>query len=224
VVADTDGRFITPEEMKAIVDESHRSKIKVAVHATTVTGIQAAIDAGVDSIEHGDDATDEQLKAMREKGIFLDITQLLFGGRLRAMIEKRQVLAPQWQQGLKAYEQMDAQKTPALIQRIVKSGVKFTAGSDMWFDYPGKTRGQATAIMFGALKDAGLPVVDIIRASTSSAAELLGWQDRLGSIEPGKYADIIAVAGDPLVDVTDLERVQFVMKGGVIIRNDQAKR
>jgi imidazolonepropionase-like amidohydrolase len=134
------------------------------------------------------------------------------------------VLAPQWQQGLKTYEQMDAQKTPALIQRIVKSGVKFTAGSDMWFDYPGKTRGQATAIMFGALKDAGLPVVDIIRASTSSAAELLGWQDRLGSIEPGKYADIIAVAGDPLVDVTDLERVQFVMKGGVIIRNDQAKR
>ena len=87
VVADADNRFITPEEMKAIVEDAHRAKVKVAAHATTVTGIQTAIDAGVDSIEHGNDITDEQLKAMHEKGIFLDITELLFGGRLRAMIK-----------------------------------------------------------------------------------------------------------------------------------------
>ena len=224
VVADADNRFITPEEMKAIVEEAHRAKIKVVVHATTVVGIQAAIDAGVDSIEHGDDVTDEQLKAMREKGVFLDITQLFFGGRLRTMIEKRQVLPPEIQQDLKAYEQMDAQKTPGFIQRILKSGVKFTAGSDMWFYYTDKTRGQATAIMFGALKDAGLPALNILRASTVTAAESLGWQDRVGAIEAGKLADIIGVAGDPLVDVTQLEHVQFVMKGGDVVKNAFQKK
>jgi imidazolonepropionase-like amidohydrolase len=224
VVADADNRFITPEEMKAIVEEAHRAKVKVAVHATTVTGIQAAVDAGVDSIEHGNDITDEQLKTMREKGIFLDITELLFGGRLRAMIEKRQVLPAQLQQGLKAYEQMEAKRTPARIARILKSGVKFTTGSDMWFDYPGKTRGEATALMFGALKDLGMTPADVIRAATVNAAESLGWQDRIGTVEPGKLADIIAVAGDPLVDVTQLEHVQFVMKGGEVVRNALVKK
>jgi imidazolonepropionase-like amidohydrolase len=224
VVADADNRFITPEEMKAIVEEAHRAKVKVAVHATTVTGIQAAVDAGVDSIEHGNDITDEQLKTMREKGIFLDITELLFGGRLRAMIEKRQVLPAQLQQGLKAYEQMEAKRTPARIARILKSGVKFTTGSDMWFDYPGKTRGEATALMFGALKDLGMTPADVIRAATVNAAESLGWQDRIGTVEPGKLADIIAVAGDPLVDVTQLEDVQFVMKGGEVVKNALAEK
>lgn len=224
VVADAGNRFITPDEMKAIVEEAHRAKVKVAVHATTVTGIQAAIDAGVDSIEHGDDVTDEQLKLMREKGIFFDITQTFYGGRMRAMIEKRQVLPPRLQQGLKAYERMEAQRTPALIGRILKSGVKFTTGSDMWFDYPDKTRGQATAIMFGALKDLGMTPADVIRAATVNAAESLGWQDRIGTVEPGKLADIIAVAGDPLVDVTQLEHVQFVMKGGEVVKNALQKK
>jgi len=224
VVADDDNRFISIEEMKAIVEEAHRAKVKVAVHATTVTGIQTAIDAGVDSIEHGNDITDEQLRTMRERGIFLDITELLFGGRFRAMIEKRQVLPPQLQQELKAYEQMEAKQTPARIARILKSGVKFTTGSDMWFDYPGKTRGEATAIMFGALKELGMTPADVIRAATVNAAELLGWQDRIGTIEPGKLADIIAVTGDPLVDVTQLEHVQFVMKGGHVVRNALVKK
>jgi imidazolonepropionase-like amidohydrolase len=223
-VADDDNRFITPEEMKAIVEEAHRAKVKVAVHATTVTGIQTAIDAGVDSIEHGNDITDEQLKTMREKGIFLDITELTFGGRLRAMIEKQQVLSPQLQQELKAYEQMEAKQTPARISRILKAGVKFTTGSDMWFDYPGKTRGEATAIMFGALKELGMPSVDVIRAATVNAADLLGWQDRIGVLEAGKFADIIAVSGDPLADVTELERVQFVMKGGEVVKNVLPKK
>lgn len=224
VVADADNRFITPEEMKAIVEEAHRSKIRVAVHATTVTGIQIAIDAGVDSIEHGNDITDEQLKTMREKGIFLDITELLYGGRERAMIEKRYVLSPQFQEELKAYEQREAKQTPARMARILKSGVKFTTGSDMWFDYPDKTRGQATAIMFGALKELGMPPADVIRAATVNAADLLGWQDRIGTLEAGKFADIIAVGGDPLADVTELERVQFVMKGGDVVKNSLQKK
>jgi imidazolonepropionase-like amidohydrolase len=224
VVADDDNRFITAEEMKAIVEEAHRAKVRVAVHATTITGIQTAIDAGVDSIEHGNDITVEQLKVMHDKGIYFDFTELFFGGRLRAMIEKREVLPPELQQELKIYEQMDAQRTPMRVQRVLKAGVKFTTGSDMWFDYPGKTRGQATAIMFGALKDAGMRAADIIRAATATASESLGWQDRVGTLEPGKFADIIAVSGDPLADITELERVQFVMKGGEVVKNTLAKK
>jgi imidazolonepropionase-like amidohydrolase len=74
--------------------------------------------------------------------------------------------------------------------------------------------------MFGALRDLGLPPLEIIRASTSNAAELLGWQDRVGAIEAGKFADIVAVSGDPLSDVTELERVRFVMKGGTVVKNE----
>jgi imidazolonepropionase-like amidohydrolase len=224
VVADADGRFITPEEMKAIVEEAHRSKMKVAVHATTEIGIQTSIDAGVDSIEHGDNATDAMLKTMREKGIYFDITQTFFGGRMRSFVQKFMVLPPEMQQDLSNYEKMDAQRSPALLQRILKSGVKYAAGSDMWFDYPGKTRGEATAIMFGALHDLGLPNADVIRAATANAAELIGWQDRLGTIEPGKLADLVAVAGDPLKNISELERVQFVMKRGKVVKNEIARK
>ena len=99
-------------------------------------------------------------------------------------------------------------------------GVKFAIGSDMWFDYPGKTRGQATATMFASLRELGMPALDIIRAATSDAAELLGWQDRIGAIEAVKLADLVAVSGDPMQDITALERVNFVMKGGVVVKNE----
>jgi imidazolonepropionase-like amidohydrolase len=94
--------------------------------------------------------------------------------------------------------------------------VKFAAGSDMGWYYPGKTRGQATATMFPALHDAGMPPIELLRAVTIRAAEMLGWSDRVGAVEPGKYADLVAVAGDPLADITELERVRFVMKGGTV--------
>ena len=220
VVADDAPRFVTPEEMNAIVEEAHRSHVKVAVHATTLTGIKTAVDAGVDSVEHGDEITDELLNEMKAKGIFFDITETFTGGRLRAFLEKSIVLSPEIQQALGAWESQQAKQAPARMQRILESGVKYAAGSDMWFEYPGKTRGQATAIMYGAMHDLGMPPIDVIRATTRNAAELLGWQDRVGAIEPGKFADIIAVSGDPLQDVTELERVKFVMKGGVIVKNE----
>jgi imidazolonepropionase-like amidohydrolase len=90
-----------------------------------------------------------------------------------------------------------------------------------WF-YPGKTRGQASATMFTALHHAGMPPLDIIRAVTTNAAELLGWQDRVGAIEPGKFADLVAVSGDPITDISELERVRFVMKDGQVVRNELA--
>jgi imidazolonepropionase-like amidohydrolase len=92
-----------------------------------------------------------------------------------------------------------------------------------WF-YPGKTRGELSAGVFAKLSHAGMPALDVIRAVTTSAAQMLSWQDRIGAVEPGKLADLVAVMGDPLADVSELARVRFVMKGGKVIRNDLAIR
>jgi len=209
----------TPAEMAAMVDEAHRQHVKVAVHAISTSSIQFAVDAGVDSIEHGNNVTDEQLRQMRAKGIFFDFTPTVWNG-MWSKIHEMSVLSPAYREKLAAGDARNHQLAVALVERVLKSGVKFAAGSDMGWYYPGKTRGQATATMFSSMRSAGMPSLDIIRAVTTNAAEMLGWEDRVGAIEPGRFADIIAVAGDPIADVTELERVKFVMKGGVVVRND----
>ncbi len=213
---------LTVAEMKAVVEEAHRQHLKVATHAASAVAIQTAIDGGADSIEHGNDVTDEQLKAIRDKGIFLDITPTFWGGFYTKITEPSIVLSPARKSQLAASDDRRRQTVASFTQRILKSGVKFAAGSDMCWFYPGKTRGQASATMFANLRDAGIPPLDIIRAVTTNAAEMLGWQDRVGAIEPGKFADLVAVAGDPISDITELERVRFVMKGGQVVRNDLA--
>src|SRR4029077_11486992 len=105
-------------------------------------------------------------------------------------------------------------RVASFTQRILKSGVKFAVGSDMCWFYPGKTRGQASATIFANLQAAGMTALDILRAVTVNAAELLGWQDRVGAVEAEKFADLVAVTGDPIADITELQRVGFVMKGG----------
>jgi imidazolonepropionase-like amidohydrolase len=92
----------------------------------------------------------------------------------------------------------------------------------MGWGFPGKTRGQTSVSRLSVLHQAGIPSLDLIRAITTNAAEMLGWQDRVGAIEPGKFADIVAVAGDPVADTTEIERIRFVMKDGQVIRNDFA--
>ncbi|MBZ5538743.1 MAG: amidohydrolase family protein [Acidobacteriia bacterium] len=221
-VADDDGVGITVPVMTAIVEEAHRAHKRVAVHAQTKIAIQTAIDGGADSIEHGDAVTDEQLNMMRDKGIFFDITPTFWSGFLTNIFEANIAMSPELRSRMAASNDQRRPRVAGFIQRIMKSGVKFAAGSDMCWFYPGKTRGQATATMFPALHAAGMPPLDIIRAVTTSAAELLGWQDRVGAVEPGKFADLIAVAGDPLTDITELERVRFVMKDGQVVKNDLA--
>jgi imidazolonepropionase-like amidohydrolase len=216
VTLDDDGVGINAAIMSAIVEEAHRARKKVAVHAVSQAAIQVAIDAGVDSIEHGNDITDQQLKLMRDKGIFFDITPTFWSGFYSKITEHSIVRPLSSGTNLAA----SAERRRKFVQRILKSGVKFAAGSDMCWFYPGKTRGQASATLFSDLRDADMPALEILRAVTTNAAQMLGWQDRIGGIEPGKFADLVAVAGDPLVDITELEKVLFVMKEGQVIKND----
>jgi imidazolonepropionase-like amidohydrolase len=217
------GEDISASEMTAIVDEAHRQHLKVAAHAFDTASIQTAIDGGVDSIEHGNGVTDEQLRTMRDKGIFLDLTPTFYDG-FWSKIHETITVSAALRAADAAGDERRRQRAAALVQRVMKSGVKLAAGSDMCWFYPGKTRGQASATMFPALRKSGMPPLDILRAVTTSAAEMLGWQDRVGAVEPGKFADLVAVAGDPIADVTELERVRFVMKDGQVVRNDLASR
>jgi imidazolonepropionase-like amidohydrolase len=216
------GDNISPAEMVALVEEAHRQQLKVAVHAVSAKSIQMAIDAGADSIEHGNEATDEQLRLMRAKGIFFDLTPTFFDGTFWTTVHAATVVSGGFNAELRARDVRSRERAAALVQRVVKSGVKFAAGSDMCWYLPGKTRGEASATMFAALYAAGMSPLDILRAVTTNAAEMLGWQDRVGAVEAGKFADLIAVGGDPLADISELERVRFVMKGGQVIRNDFA--
>jgi len=213
---------ITQAEATAIVEEAHRQHLKVAVHAFSPASIQMAINAGADSIEHGNGVTDEQLKVMRDKGIFLDLTPTFYGGFLSKILDASIVMSPAFRSENTSGIERGRQRYNALVQRVLKSGVKFAAGSDMCWFYPGKTRGQATASRFPTLHEAGMPSLDVIRAITTNAAEMLGWQDKVGAVEPGKFADLVAVAGDPIADISELERVRFVMKDGQVVRNDLA--
>jgi imidazolonepropionase-like amidohydrolase len=237
-------------EMQAITTEAHRQHVKVAVHAITQGSIQTAIDGGADSIEHGNEVTDAQLRQMRDKGMFFDFTPTSYGDfftgifegtiamslqlrgeRLQADARDRkryegliqQLLNPEARFPSAAAERGDREYDD-LVRRVLKSGVKYAAGSDMGWFYPGKTRGEASVSRFPALHQAGMQPPDVIRAVTTNAAQMLGWQDRIGVIEPGKFADLVAVSGDPVADITELERVRFVMKGGQVVRNDLASR
>ena len=238
---------LTVPELTAVVQEAHREQLKVAVHAVDKVSIQTAIDAGADSIEHGNEITDEQLKQLRDKGIFFDFTPTAYGDFFTRMFEgtiaMSLILRPERlgadERTRKRYKEMirvlqseaefkdvsderEDRKYASLVQHVLKSGVKFAAGSDVGWYFPGKTRGQASVSRFPTLHQAGMPALDVIRAITTNAAEMLGWQDRIGAIESGKFADLIAVAGDPIADITELERVRFVMKGGQVVRNDLA--
>ena len=210
---------ISEPEMAAIVEQAHRQQLKVAAHAASTGSIQTAIDSGVDSIEHGNDATDEQLKRMRDKGIFLDLTPTFYDG-FWSTIHETITMSHDFSTANAARDDRNRKRATERVQRVLKSGVKFAVGSDMCWYYPGKNRGEATAAVLLFLHHSGMAPIDILRAVTTRAAEMLGWQDRVGAVEPGKFADLVGVAADPIADLHELERVRFVMKDGQVIRND----
>ncbi len=186
----------TDDEARAIVDEAHRLGRRVAAHAIGADGISAALRAGVNSIEHGDGLTDSLVDVLVARGVYWVPTVTVSryvagprGGAWAAMAERQRRVFP----------------------RALRKGVKIVFGTDVG-GFPWTELNEAKE--FAYYVQYGMTPLQAIKSATSLAADLLGQPD-VGAIVPGAYADLIAVAGDPLKDVTELERVTFVMKGGV---------
>jgi len=211
VVVNVGPRLLLVEELSAIVEEAHRAGLKVAAHATSAAAIKIAVDAGVDSVEHGNEVSAEMLGEMVKRGIFLTPNSFTEQS-LRHIFAAELRRHPADQPGFETFIKDNQQQSLRRMQLAMQAKVKIVAGSDMVFIYPGKTRGQASIVNLEALRSQELPAVDVIRAATVNAAELLGLSAKVGVIEAGKLADIIAVDGNPLTDMAVLERVKFVMK------------
>ncbi len=197
----------TLEEMKTIVAEAHRLGRKVAAHAHGGDGIKLAVIAGVDSIEHGTYIDDEAVKLMKERGTYL-VPTLYLGDWFLENYQRMGVPAPMV---AKAKEVMPAARRN--IARAFQQGVPVAFGTDSAV-YPHGLNGHEFAVYVKL----GMTPVQAIQTATVHASKLLGWEDRIGAIEAGKYADLIAVDGDPTKDVTELERVKWVMKGGAVAK------
>ena len=209
VYADWQHPTLTVDEMRVIVEEAHKQRLKVAAHATTAEGIKNAITAGVDSIEHGFGVDREGLEMMKAHGTFLVPTV----GVVDAQIElhKNDPLTPEQRQRRDAFLQGIQQS----LQQALSLGVKMASG----FDASSPARQGQNADQLVAMAKRGIPPLEVVRAATLNAAELMGWQDDVGSVEVGKYADLIAVEGNPLTDIAILQHVEFVMKGGTIVKD-----
>jgi len=197
----------TDEEMRAIVDEAHMAGRRVAVHAHGAVGINSAIRAGVDSVEHASLIDEEGIRLARRAGTYLSMDiyvsdYILSEGAAAGILEES--LAKERQVGAAQREN---------FRRAHQAGVRIVYGTDAGV-YP---HGQ-NARQFAYMVRYGMTPMQAIQAATISAADLLGWSDRVGRIAPGYYADLIAVAGDPIADVSVLENVAFVMKGGVVYK------
>jgi imidazolonepropionase-like amidohydrolase len=192
----------TDEEAKAIVDETHRLGHKVAAHAIGSDGIAAALKAGVDSIEHGDGLIEVEIDEMVRRGIYW-VPTIMVGA----------AVAPG--RGGNWPKMVDTEK--AAFQLALKKGVKIVLGTDAGgFDWKGLNEAKE----FEYYVSYGMTPMQAIHSATTTAAELLGWSDKMGTAEAGKWADLVAVSGDPLKDITELQRVKFVMKSGTVFKNE----
>jgi imidazolonepropionase-like amidohydrolase len=208
---DADGRLhsrviFTDEEAKAIVDESHRLGKKVAAHAIGSDGIAAALRAGVDTIEHGDGLTDELMDEMVRKGVYWVPT----------ITVDRNLAAGSTDEFWKKTFDLQRENFSKAIQKRVKIALGTDAGGFDW-----KKVNQAKE--FEYYVEYGMTPMQAIRTGTSVAAELLGWSETAGTVEAGKWADLVAVGGDPLKDITELQNVKFVMKSGAIFKDELRK-
>ncbi|MGH9748075.1 MAG: amidohydrolase family protein, partial [Candidatus Acidiferrales bacterium] len=127
---------------------------------------------------------------------------------------------PEFLRGIRKADEQSTAHSRDRLQRAMKIGVRIVMGSDMWSLWPGKGRGETTLYEIENLAKEGMPNIEIIRSSTVNAAELMGWSDRVGEIAAGKFADVIAVDGDPLQDIATLEHARFVMKGASVVKNN----
>jgi len=199
----------TQEELRAIIADAHRLGRKVAAHAHGAQGILWATEAGVDSIEHGSYIDDAAIAAMKQHGTYLVPTLYLSDW----FLENAPKTGVPPSMLAKGREVMPAARKN--VAHAFASGVKVGFGTDAAV-YPHGLNAHEFAVMVKL----GLTPLQSIQAATVNDADLLGWSDKVGVIEPNHYADIIAVDGDPLQDVTTLERVKFVMKGGVVYKSE----
>lgn len=202
----------TLEEMKAIVADAHRLGRKVAAHAHGAQGIVWASEAGVDSIEHGSYIDDAGIAEMKKDGAYLVPTLYLMDW----FFENAEKIGTPAELIAKGREVMPAARKN--VARAFAAGVKVGFGTDAAV-YPHGLNAHEFAVMVKL----GMTPLGAIQAATVNDADLLGWPDKIGTIEAGKWADLIAVDGDPLADVSTLERVKFVMKGGEVVKNLYAK-
>jgi imidazolonepropionase-like amidohydrolase len=203
------GRQMTPEEMKAIIDTAHGFGRKVAAHSHAAEGTKAALAAGVDSIEHGSFLDDEAIALFKARGAYLVPTMM---APVAALEQARTGKLPP---ATIPKAEAAAAAMMASHKRAIAAGVKVTFGTDT-----GVSKHGDNAQEFALMVQAGMTPAAAIRAATVSAADLLGRSDEMGTLEPGKRADVIAVTADPLADVRTLEHVDFVMRHGVTIKRD----
>jgi imidazolonepropionase-like amidohydrolase len=220
VIVNTGTRVVSLEELKVIVEEAHRVNRKVSAHAIGNVATRMAAEAGVDSIEHAYTIPDDALKMMAEKKIFLvptDFPSEFYLPPDNLTPEQREAAL----RNVKGFTSGSRER----LARAVKMGVRISAGSDSYYAEPGQTRGQTSKLMFRAYAESGMSPLEIIRAATINNAELFfGERAPFGSIETGKFADLIAVAGDPLKEIKELDDVRFVMKGGIIYKDELTTR
>ena len=202
----------TLEEMKAIVADAHRLGRKVAAHAHGAEGIRWAAEAGVDSVEHGSYIDDAAIAAMKEHGTYL-VPTLYLGDWMIDNAGLTRLPAPLL---AKAKEVIPAARKN--IAHAFAAGVKVALGTDAAV-YPHGLNGHE----FETMVKLGLTPLQSIQAGTVNAADLLGWSGKVGTLEPGAWSDIVGVDGDPIKDITTLERVKFVMKGGEVLKNEYGK-
>jgi imidazolonepropionase-like amidohydrolase len=208
LVADNNPYHYSVDEFRAAVNEAHRAGVPVAVHVYAGDALDNAIEAGVDSIEHGFDLTDAQLKRMKDKGIFLVGTDfprahLDIVGTSGGILPEPEVLAP---------------KIIDRLRRAHRIGVRMAFGSDTVIDIPGRTRADLMFDYLAVWRAAGVPPVDILRAMTTDAAELLRVNKVRGPIAEHLSADLVAMPANPLDDIENLRKIDFVMKDGKIVR------
>ena len=197
---------LTPDEMKVLVDESHRLRKKVAVHCHGDQAAKEAIVAGVDSIEHGSFVKPDTLAMMKGKGTYLTPTLMA----TEWILNKLDLYPP----ALQAKAKAAGAARSDMFRNALKAGVKISFGTDAAVFPHGQN-----AKEFKLMVDLGMAPIDALISATSADADLLGVSQRLGTLEKGKLADVIAMPGDPTNDITATERVSFVMKEGKVIRN-----
>lgn len=211
LAADSSPYYYTEEEIRAAVEEAHRSGLAVAVHVYGGPAATAAIRAGVDSIEHGFQLSDQQLQLMKEKGIFLVGTDTPFS-QLKIVGTAGGIFPPPDQ---------NAKDILDRLKRAHRIGVKMAFGTDVVLELPGRSRVELMLEFLDVWIEAGIPPAKILQCMTSNAAELLRVQNERGSLSAGKAADIIAVGENPLERIVALRRIHFVMKDGKIIKRPQ---